>query len=71
MNLKFTRKNNKLITDAQNKHHIANWEMADVLDISEMTFIRKMRHELPMEEQKEIVSLIEKHVNERGYERNE
>lgn len=35
-----------------------HWQLADLLEISEQTMCRKLRHELPKEEQERIISLI-------------
>lgn len=54
---------NKLIRDALAKHDYKQWELAEIMGISEFSLSRKMRHELPEEEQKEIVSKIEEYAN--------
>ena len=50
---------NKLIKDALEKHDLKQWELAELMGINEFSLSRKMRHELPKEEQLKIVSLIE------------
>lgn len=59
---------NKLIRDALAKHDYKQWELAEIMGINEFSLSRKMRHELPEEEQKEIVSKIEEYAknNERS-----
>lgn len=42
------------------------WELARALGIAEATLSRKLRTELPVEEQMEMVKLIEKIAAERG-----
>ena len=41
-------------------HGIKQWELAKELGISESHFSRKLRYELPPEEKKRILSVIEK-----------
>lgn len=50
---------NRLIREALNKNKMKQWELAEVMNINEFSLSRKLRHELPEEEQKRIVSLIE------------
>ena len=59
---------NKLIKDALEKHDLKQWELAELMGINEFSLSRKMRHELPKEEQLKIVSLIEEYAktNERS-----
>lgn len=40
-------------------HGLTQWDVAKSLGVSESTFYRMMRDELPEDEQKRIVSLIE------------
>ena len=40
------------------KSNMKQWELAELLQISEFTLSRKFRKELPEEEQKRIVSII-------------
>lgn len=41
------------------KHHkIKHWEIADKLGVSEATYTRKLRRELPAEEKAKIMSVI-------------
>ena len=55
--------NNILIRNALAKCNRKQWELAEVIGTNEYSLSRKLRHELPEDEQKEIVSLIEKHFN--------
>ena len=52
------QKANAYIREALAKTHIPVWKLADELCISEPTMHRKLRHELPMEEQERIVRAI-------------
>ena len=49
---------NKLIRTALFTHGVKQFELADYLGIHEQTLSRKMRHELPKNEQKRIVEII-------------
>jgi len=60
MNTRF-RDNNKKVRDAMVKHRIYQYELANLLGVNEGTVCRKLRTELPADEQDRIVSLIEKH----------
>ena len=53
---------NKKLRIALKEKGIYLWEAADYLGISEATMIRKLRRELPEEEQDRIIALIEKEV---------
>lgn len=53
--------NNQIIRDALSKHQIKQWELAEILQINEFSLSRKLRHELPEDEQKRIVAIIEDH----------
>ena len=46
--------------------NIKQWELAQALGIAEATLSRKLRTELPIEEQMDMVKLIEKIAAERG-----
>lgn len=50
--------NNKIIRDARNQKRMYSYEVADLLGVSENTFCRWMRKELPLDEQKRIADLI-------------
>lgn len=51
---------NKKIRIAMIEHNLKQWELAELLGIDESVFCRKMRKELPEDEQNRIVSLINK-----------
>lgn len=55
-------KHNILIRTACEKHGCPLWFLGDMLGISEASVTRMMRRELPKEEQKRIVQLIETHA---------
>ena len=49
---------NILIREVKEKLHLYNYQIANILKVSESTFTRMMREELPEEEQRRIVALI-------------
>lgn len=55
---------NKNIKFALFETNTTQWELAKLLGTSEASLSRKLREELPAEEQKEIVSLIMKNRSE-------
>lgn len=50
---------NKVIREALTAAGMKQWQLADLLGISEPTLTRWLRHELPQEKQAEIVAVIE------------
>lgn len=55
---------NRIIREEQETLHLFNYQIARLLNISESTFGRMMREELPEKEQRRIVALIREAVNE-------
>ena len=53
------RTNNVLIRVAMAQYGLTQWDVAKKLGVSESTFYRMFRDDLPEEEQKRIVSIIE------------
>ena len=51
-------KNNEKIRSELKAHNMKHYELADLLGISENTLCRKMRKELPKEEQEKIIAVI-------------
>ncbi len=51
---------NRIIRDAQFKKRLYGYQVAELLGISESTFTRMMRSELPKDEQKRIANVIKK-----------
>lgn len=51
--------NNSIIRIEMLETGIKQWELAKILGISESSLSRKLRNELPVEEQNKIVSMIE------------
>ena len=49
------------VRQALAKNHLYQYQLADLLKVSEFTLIRRLRKELPDEEQDRIVQLIEDH----------
>lgn len=50
---------NELIKQAMKKRGVFTWQVAELMGISENTLYRRMRKELPIDEQIRIVKLIE------------
>lgn len=57
--------NNQAIRDSLTRHNMKQWELADLLNITEFSLCRKLRHELPADEQKRIVAIIAEHATEK------
>ena len=49
---------NEAVRKALKEHHIRQWQLAIMLGVSEATIYRKMRTELPLDEQKKLIDLI-------------
>lgn len=45
---------------------VRQWELAKILNISEVTLIRRLRNELPQEEQNRLCKLIEEYARKEG-----
>lgn len=56
---------NEEIREYAKKNRIPLWMVADALNVSEATFTRMMRHELPAERKAEIKAVMKGLVNER------
>ncbi len=56
---------NKIIREAQESKHLYGYQVARLLNVSESTFGRMMREELPQEEQERIANLIGEASNEK------
>lgn len=52
--------------DADYTDRFPKYELAEIMGIHDFSLSRKLRHELSDEEQRKIVSLIEKHTAEKG-----
>ncbi len=48
------------------KKNVFFWQIAEALEICEMTLSRKLRHELPDEEKQRIFAIIEELAKEAG-----
>ncbi len=59
-------KKNLKIREAAKSAGVPLWAIAGALGISEPTMTRKMRRELPADEQEKILGVIGKIANERG-----
>ena len=53
-----TQTNNKLVRDALKSVGMYQWELADLIGVTEVTLSRWFRHELPEEKQKELYETI-------------
>lgn len=51
---------NERIRNAIKNNGLRHWEVADALGISEATFVRMMRHELPDEDRDRILEVIKR-----------
>lgn len=49
---------NAVIRYEAKKRHVYLWQIAERLNISDSSFSRKLRHELPKDEQKRIIAII-------------
>lgn len=54
---------NELVRNELRKSGLRQWELAGILGISEQTIYRKLRKELPANEQKQLISVI--HANKK------
>lgn len=55
--------NNLIIRNALTKYDVRAWQLAaDILKVSEPTLYRKMRQEIPEEEQRQIAAQIEQYA---------
>lgn len=54
--------NDDIRTKARNSH-VPLWKIADALGVSEATFTRMMRRELPKDKHAQIMSIIEKEAS--------
>ena len=50
---------NAKIREALKKHNLRQWELAERLDLNESVLSRRLRKELPEEETKRILGIIE------------
>lgn len=55
---------NEDVRTAIKKCGIKHWQLADILNISEATMIRKLRHELASEEKDKILNILENYKKE-------
>lgn len=51
---------NDIIRNELKKVKMKQWELADLLEISESALVRKLRYELPKEERERIIAIIRK-----------
>ncbi len=57
---------NKAVRDAAKNYGVKLWELAEALGINDGNLSRKLRHELPDEEQVEIIEIIINIAHEKG-----
>ena len=50
---------NEDIREAIKQANLKHWELADLLNISETTLVRKLRHEMSKDEKDKILSIID------------
>ena len=58
------RRGNEDLREYREKAGVRQWELAEHLGMTEFTFCRKLRHELPEEEKAKIRSAIDEIVNQ-------
>ncbi|MPM18642.1 hypothetical protein SDC9_65055 [bioreactor metagenome] len=51
-------KENAIIRETAKKSGVHLWQVAEKLGLAESTFIRRLRHELPAEEQRKVLNAI-------------
>lgn len=49
---------NEKLKNAMKETHLKQWQVADLMGINEFSLSRKLRYELPEEEQQRIIDLI-------------
>lgn len=59
-------RNNMIIRKTMLLYGFKQYELARLLNISDNTLVRRMREEMPEEEQKRIADLIEKEAQKHG-----
>ena len=57
---------NEAIKQAAKDNGIKLWEIADALKVSEFTFTRWLRHELPADKRQKVLDAIESLKNKKG-----
>ena len=55
---------NTQIREALRERGLCQWQLADIMGIREETLSRMLRHELPADQQSEIVNMIRKETEE-------
>lgn len=55
---------NKIIRNELKKAKMKQWQLADLLEISESALVRKLRYELSDEERERILAIIRKEKKE-------
>lgn len=50
---------NERIREAAKKHGVRLWQVAEAIGMNDGNFSRKLRHELPADEQEKILQIIE------------
>lgn len=56
---------NEKIRNALNAYSVKQWELAEIMGISEFSLSRKFRHELPEDKQNELIALIKEKAGSR------
>ena len=55
-------KYNVNVREAADKHGLYMYQIAQIMNISESTLVKKMRHEWTPEEQQSVIQMIEEYV---------
>jgi len=53
---------NLAVRETANKHGLYMYQIAQIMNISESTLVKKMRHEWTPEEQQSVIQMIEEYV---------
>lgn len=54
--------NNMIVRTALLTHNVRTWQLAKIMGISEPTVYRRLRQELPEEDQKKIAAMIKQYA---------
>ena len=57
---------NERVREMARRHGVKLWLIAEAAGLSDSAFSRKLRHELPESEQRELITIIERIAAERG-----
>lgn len=57
---------NLAVRQTADKHNLYMYQIAQIMNISESTLVKKMRHEWTPEEQQSVIQMIEEYVAKQG-----